>query len=127
MSDFDDCTPELKFIGLRIAYFRKLNNLTQNDLAQKVFINKNYLSQIESGSANKALSLPLLIRIARALDVELATLIDMKDLNAEKEETIRQIEELKLMFDEVQKMNDVLDKMLIGINNFNPTVEACGN
>ena len=127
MEKDERCLEDIRRIGLRIGYFRKVRNIKQADLADRLHINKNYLSQIESGSANKALSLPLLIRIARALDVELATLIDMKDLNAEKEETIRQIEELKLMFDEVQKMNDVLDKMLIGINNFNPTVEACGN
>ena len=52
---------EIKYIGLRIAYFRKMRNLTQADLADKVHINKNYLSHIESGSANKIISLPLLI------------------------------------------------------------------
>ncbi len=31
-----DCQAEIKFIGLRIAYFRKLRNMTQAKLAQVV-------------------------------------------------------------------------------------------
>ena len=79
MEKIDDCLKEIQYIGLRIAYFRKLRNLTQADLAEKVSINKNYLSHIESGSAHKVLSLPLLIRISKALDVELALLVDLSD------------------------------------------------
>ena len=60
-----DCTKELQCIGLRIAYFRRVRNLTQAELADKVGINKNYLSHIECGNTNKAISLPLLIHISR--------------------------------------------------------------
>ncbi|MBR6961237.1 helix-turn-helix transcriptional regulator [Candidatus Saccharibacteria bacterium] len=54
----EDCRAELQCIGLRIAYFRKLNNLTQADLAGMLHINKNYLSHLESGSTNKAYPCP---------------------------------------------------------------------
>ena len=90
MEKIDDCLREVQ-IGLRIAYFRKLRNLTQADLADKVSINKNYLSHIESGSANKVMSLPLLIRISKALDVELALLVDLSDLDNSKNEVREQI------------------------------------
>ncbi len=42
MEKIDDCLQEIQYIGLRIAYFRKLRNMTQADLADKVSINKNY-------------------------------------------------------------------------------------
>ena len=117
MEKIDDCLAEIQYIGLRIAYFRKLRNMTQADLADKVSINKNYLSHIESGSANKVLSLPLLIRISKALDVELALLVDLSDLNNSKNEVREQITELRNMFEEMKQFNAELDGMIAQLNN----------
>ena len=117
MERIDDCLQEIKYIGLRIAYFRKLRNLTQADLAEKVSINKNYLSHIESGSANKVLSLPLLIRISKALDVELALLVDLSDLDNSKNEVREQISELKTMFEEMKQFNSELNDMMAQLND----------
>ena len=108
----DDCRKELQYIGLRIAYFRKLRNKTQAQLAEEVYINKNYLSQIESGSTNKAISLPLLIRVAKILDVELSVLVDLSDLDKSKSEIRRQLDELKSVFEEAKQLNDEIDKMM---------------
>ncbi|MBR2773490.1 MAG: helix-turn-helix transcriptional regulator [Selenomonadaceae bacterium] len=116
MEKIDDCLREVQ-IGLRIAYFRKLRNLTQADLADKVSINKNYLSHIESGSANKVMSLPLLIRISKALDVELALLVDLSDLDNSKNEVREQITELRNMFEEMKQFNAELNDMMAQINN----------
>ena len=117
MEKIDDCLLEIQYIGLRIAYFRKLRNLTQADLASKVSINKNYLSHIESGSANKVLSLPLLIRISKALDVELALLVDLSDLDNSKNEVREQITELRNMFEEMKQFNAELNDMMAQIVN----------
>ena len=117
MEKIDDCLREIQYIGLRIAYFRKLRNLTQADLAEKVSINKNYLSHIESGSANKVLSLPLLIRISKALDVELALLVDLSDLDNSKNEVREQITELRSMFEEMKQFNAELNDMMAQLNN----------
>ena len=117
MEKIDDCLAEIQYIGLRIAYFRKLRNLTQADLAEKVSINKNYLSHIESGSANKVLSLPLLIRIAKALDVELALLVDLSDLDNSKNEVREQITELRTMFEEIKQFNAELNDMMAQLND----------
>ena len=117
MEKIDDCLAEIQYIGLRIAYFRKLRNLTQADLAEKVSINKNYLSHIESGSANKVLSLPLLIRIAKALDVELALLVDLSDLDNSKNEVREQITELRTMFEEIKQFNAELNDMMTQLND----------
>ena len=117
MEKIDDCLLEIQYIGLRIAYFRKLRNMTQADLADKVSINKNYLSHIESGSANKVLSLPLLIRISKALDVELALLVDLSDLDNSKNEVREQISELKTMFEEMKQFNSELNDMMAQLND----------
>ena len=116
MEKIDDCLQEIQYIGLRIAYFRKLRNLTQADLAEKVSINKNYLSHIESGSAHKVLSLPLLIRISKALDVELALLVDLSDLDNSKNEVREQITELRNMFEEMKQFNAELNDMMAQLN-----------
>ena len=114
-----DCSKELQYIGLRLAYFRKMRNLTQAQLAEKVSINKNYLSQIESGSTSKAISLPLLIQISKALNVELSTLVDLNDLEKSKREIKAQFEEMKGLFAEMKQFNNELDKMMAEMDKFN--------
>lgn len=118
MERTEDCLAEIRYIGLRIAYFRKLRHLTQAELAFKVSINKNYLSHIESGSANKVISLPLLIRISKALDVELSLLVDLSDLDNSKNEVRQQLDEMRSLFQEMKKFNAELDEMMNDMNHF---------
>lgn len=110
----NDCQEKIQKIGLRISYFRRVRNITQAGLAERVNINKNYLSQIECGSANKAISLPLLIRIARALDVKLSVLVDLDDWtsDAEKNSEAVTIQELRQMFNEMCQLNEELDRAM---------------
>ena len=111
----EDCRAELQCIGLRIAYFRKLNNMTQADLAERLHINKNYLSHLESGSANKAVSLPLLIKISRALDVELSVLVDLGDMH--KSNFGEVVNDMRNTFEELKQLNSELDKMMEQLND----------
>ena len=60
-----------KQIGRKIAYYRRMKNLTQGDLARKINISTSYLSKIECGSYPKSVSLSVLIAIAQGLDMEL--------------------------------------------------------
>lgn len=112
MEPSEDYLDEIRYIGLRIAYFRKLRGLTQEKLADKVYINKHYLSHIESGSTQKVISLPLLIKIAKALEVELALLVDSSDLTRSKNEVREQLDEMKKLFNEMKQFNDELDKAI---------------
>ena len=112
----DDYRSELKCIGLRIAYFRKLKNITQVALAEKLSINKNYLSHIESGSANKAVSLPLLIRISKALDVDLSLLTDLSDLKTNELGAF--VRDMRQTFKEMKELNAELDKLMEQMDNF---------
>lgn len=106
----EDFHEEMRCIGMRIAGFRRLRNMTQAELADKLDINKKYLSHIESASANKNVSLPMLIRIARALDVELALLTDIDGIY--KSDLKNFWSDMKETFDEIKKLNDDMDKML---------------
>lgn len=54
-------------IGQRIRRLRRENNLSQEQLAEKVWISTTHMSHIETGSTK--LSLPVLVDLAAALNV----------------------------------------------------------
>ena len=58
---------EFRMLGLKIAYYRKANNLTQQQLAEKLGTSTSYIGSIES-KTHKPISLTTLFRIAKALD-----------------------------------------------------------
>ena len=64
-----------KQIGRKIAYYRKLRNLTQEQLAQKINISKSSLGKIECGHYNHSISLSILMAIADGLKIDLDLLI----------------------------------------------------
>ncbi len=51
-------------IGLKIAYYRKLNGMTQENLAELIGISPGYLSQVETPSYAQPISLKTLFAIA---------------------------------------------------------------
>ncbi len=55
-------------IGQRIRKFRKAQGLSQEQLAEKIEISVTHMSHIETG--NTKLSLPVLVSIARVLEVQ---------------------------------------------------------
>lgn len=59
---------EYKMIGLKVAYYRKLNGLTQETLAERLGVATSYIGQIEAPGMYKSISLTTLLRIARALN-----------------------------------------------------------
>lgn len=54
-------------IGLRIRKARKNKGLSQEELAEKIYISTTHMSHIETGSTK--LSLPVLVDIANALQI----------------------------------------------------------
>ncbi len=54
-------------IGQRIRKFRKAHGFSQEELAEKAEISTTHMSHIETG--NTKLSLPVLVLLAKALDV----------------------------------------------------------
>ena len=67
-------------IGLKIAYFRKLNGLTQEQLAEKVGLNSKYLSNIETPSVIQPISLKTLFAIADCLGVLPHKFLEFEDI-----------------------------------------------
>ena len=115
----ESCLEEIRRIGLRIGYFRRVRNITQAEMAERLHINKNYLSHIECG-AGKSISLPMLIRVARELDVKLSVLVDLDDWFSDGEKTPAKMDfnEMKEMFREMNKMNADLDQMMKQLDSF---------
>jgi len=56
-------------IGLKIAYYRKLRGLTQEQLAEKIDKSPAFIGHIEAPNINKAISLDTLFDIASVLNV----------------------------------------------------------
>lgn len=56
-------------IGLKIAYYRKLRGLTQEELAEQVGLTPAFIGHLEAPNISKALSLDTLFDIATVLDI----------------------------------------------------------
>jgi len=56
-------------IGLKIAYYRKLKGLTQEDLAYRINRSAAFIGHIEAPNIDKAVSLDTLFDIAKVLEV----------------------------------------------------------
>ena len=56
-------------IGLKIAYYRKLRGLTQEELAEQTGLTPAFIGHLEAPNITKALSLDTLFDISAALDI----------------------------------------------------------
>ena len=56
-------------IGLKIAYYRKLRGLTQEQLAEKVDRTPAFIGHLEAPNVNKGISFDTLFDIADVLDI----------------------------------------------------------
>lgn len=66
-------------IGLNIAYYRKLNNLTQIELAEKTDLSRTTVGCIEAPDKHYGMALNTVYRIAKALDIPMRKLFDFRD------------------------------------------------
>lgn len=67
---------EYRQIGAKIMYFRKMKKYTQEELAFRASISASYLSRIERGVYKKGLSVSTLMKIAKALDIEVSVIFE---------------------------------------------------
>lgn len=56
-------------LGLKIAYYRKLRGLTQEQLAEKIERTPAFIGHVEAPNISKAISLDTLFDISKALDI----------------------------------------------------------
>lgn len=64
---------DLRAVGKEIKKYRELNNLTQEELSEKIGLTRNYISLLERGT--KTPRLETLIKIANALKISANTLL----------------------------------------------------
>ena len=57
-------------LGLRIAYFRKMRGLTQEQFAEKLGKSLGYIGAVEATNVERAISLDMLFDIADLLGVQ---------------------------------------------------------
>lgn len=69
-------------IGLKIAYYRKMNGLTQEQLAEKIGISPGYLSQVETPTFVQPISLKTLFAVADTLDVPPSKFLEFDSYSA---------------------------------------------
>ena len=65
----------LRRLGLKIKVLRNLKNLSQDDIAGKLFIDKSYYSKIERGLTNPTII--YLRNLAKVLDSDLTELVNL--------------------------------------------------
>lgn len=63
-------------IGGKVAYYRKLRNLTQVELARKIRVSSSVISRLERGKYNNNVPMGLLIDVAEALNLDFALLVE---------------------------------------------------
>ena len=56
-------------LGLKIAYYRKLRGLTQEQLAERIDRTPAFIGHVEAPNISKAISLDTLFDIAEVLDI----------------------------------------------------------
>ena len=69
---------KLKLLGKNIQKFRKLKNLSQNQLAELLDISREHLAKIET--AKRCISLGLLFKLSEVLQISESELFDFKIL-----------------------------------------------
>ena len=63
-------------IGLKIAYYRKKNGMTQEQLSEQIGISPGYLSQVETPSFVQPISLKTLFALADVFQIPPSKLLE---------------------------------------------------
>ena len=77
--------------GKKVQMLRKNHNISQENLATLLKINRNYLSRIETGKSEPTLS--IIKEIAIFFNIDVASLMDMNNANDDVKDKIKIITE----------------------------------
>ncbi len=66
-----------RYLGLNIAYYRKVKNMSQSQLAEKINISRTHMSRIET--AECAVSLDVIFDVCRVLEIEPKQIFDFRN------------------------------------------------
>lgn len=76
MQDKTRHSDKLMLLGNKIAYYRRKNKLSQEQLAEKIGISRVHMSHIEAPNVIQAFSINVLFDIADALEIDVIKLFD---------------------------------------------------
>ena len=71
--------PYYKQVGLNVAYYRKLRNLTQMDLAEFTDLSRTHISNIEAPNMKTSISLDTIFSISQVLQIPPKKLLEIRD------------------------------------------------
>lgn len=102
-------------IGQRIRKYRKCNNFSQEELAERVGISVTHMSHIETG--NTKLSLSVLVEISNVLDVGIDELIFPHKVNNKS----KKLDNICIMLEECSSqqlsiLSDIIKATIISMN-----------
>lgn len=60
---------QLRLLGMIIAYYRKINGMTQQELADAISISRTHMSNIEAPNVKTSISIGTLLDISDTLNV----------------------------------------------------------
>lgn len=64
-----------RMIGRKIAFYRSLREMTQEELSRKSGVSLSYIKKIESGKSARAFSLYILFLLSDVLEVSILELV----------------------------------------------------
>lgn len=85
-------------LGERVRFLRKQAGLSQDELANKIEINRNFLSRIETGKSDPTAS--VLIKMAKLFNTSISSLVGPINDDTSNEAKIKYIEDLCRNFSE---------------------------
>ena len=78
MRDKERHADQLMLLGNKIAYYRRKNKLSQEQLAEMVGISRVHMSHIEAPNVIQAFSINVLFDIAKVLEIDTMELFNFK-------------------------------------------------
>lgn len=110
-----------EFLNKNIKYLRTIKKISQQDLADKIGVNRSTVSRIENGEIETTIENA--INLANALDVSLNDLItkDLRIENVPKKEMSEE-EELKMLTDTLKKKGFLDENEKITEEDFNTLI-----
>ena len=79
----------LKILGERIRYYRRLNNMTQKELAAKLGVAPRYIGNIEQG--HRGPSLDMLVELCKRFNIGLSDILPIEAGLTEEDKLIGEI------------------------------------
>ena len=68
-----------KQIGAKIAYYRSIRQMTQDELAERIHMSRSSIGRIERGKYNSGVPISTLLDIAEGLGTDLQALVTFSD------------------------------------------------